>query len=189
MKILNEFGIKPTTTHKAAGYDFYIPNIQTPVEEADFILEAFSKSYNKSVDELKNLINDLYLQVSAVYGDDKIVGQEMNILMLYLAIDSPGIKFKDDPVEAFVDSYLVFDNSGKRLSSSGGLIWKKVNEIQAGGLASGIVDGRENPTGKIYFSKVLGWSETGGFGSRSDDLQADSGGGLPDLSDFLGGNN
>ena len=82
-----------------------------------------------------------------------------------------------------------FDNSGKRLSSSGGLIWKKVNEIQAGGLASGIVDGRENPTGKIYFSKVLGWSETGGFGSRSDDLQADSGGGLPDLSDFLGGNN
>lgn len=113
MKILNEFGIKPTRTHKAAGYDFYIPNIQTPVEEADFILEAFSKSYNKSVEELKNLINDLYLQVSAVYGEDKIAGQEMNILMLYLAIDSPGIKFKDDPVEVFVDSYLVFDDSGK----------------------------------------------------------------------------
>ena len=113
MKILNEFGITPTRTHKAAGYDFYIPNIQLPVEEAGFILEAFSKSYGKSVDELKQLIDDLSLQVSAVHGADKLSGQEMNILMLYLAIDSLGIKLQENPIETFVDAYLVFDDSGK----------------------------------------------------------------------------
>ena len=80
-------------------------------------------------------------------------------------------------------------HSNNTLTSVRGGIAKKLSDIQAGALASGIVDGRENPTGKIYFSKVLGWSETGGFGSRSDDLQADSGDGLPDLSDFLSGNN
>lgn len=110
-KILNEFGIKPSTNHLAAGYDFYIPNITKPIEECDSILEAFSTSYNKSIQELKNLINDLYLQISAVYGEEKIVGQEMNILHLYLALDST-TKTVDDPIEFFVDNTLVFDKNG-----------------------------------------------------------------------------
>lgn len=112
MKILNEFGIKPTRTGRAAGYDFYIPNIKTSVEESQFILEAFSKSYNKSVEELKNIIDDLYLQVSATYGEDKISNEEMNILMLYLSIDSPVLRASDDPIETFVDNYLVYDKNG-----------------------------------------------------------------------------
>ena len=78
-----------------------------------------------------------------------------------------------------------FDNSGVRLSSAGGLIWKKVTEIQAGGVASGIVDGRENPTGKIYFSKaVLGWSENGIMRQNDADVGAACDG-LPDLSAFM----
>lgn len=112
MKILNEFGIKPTRTHTAAGYDFYIPNIKTSVEDSDFILEAFSKSYKKSVDELKTLIDELYLQVSAVHGEEKITGQEMNVLMLYLALDSYDVRYAEDPVEAFVDCKLIFDANG-----------------------------------------------------------------------------
>ena len=112
MKIFNEFGIKPTRTHTAAGYDFYIPNIKTPVEESEFILEAFSKSYKKSVDELKSLIDELYLQVSAVYGEDKVAGQEMNILLLYLALDSYDIRYSEDSIETFVDSKLIFDANG-----------------------------------------------------------------------------
>lgn len=71
------------------------------------------------------------------------------------------------------------------LTSAGGLILKKVNEIQTTGLASGIVDGRENPTGKIYFSKaVLGWSEDG---RRRDDLQGQNENlqSFPDLAGLL----
>ena len=112
MKVLNEFGIKPTRTHTAAGYDFYIPNIKTLPEESEFILEAFSKSYKKSVEELKNLINDLYLQVAAVYGEDKVTGQEMNILLLYLALDSFDVKYSADPIDTFVDVKLIFDDKG-----------------------------------------------------------------------------
>ena len=115
MKIFNEFGIAPTRTHTAAGYDFYVPNIKLAVEDADFILESFSKSYKKSVDELKSLIDELYLQVSAVKGEEKATGQEMNILLLYLCLESYALKYeyKDDPIEAFVDYYLIFDNDGK----------------------------------------------------------------------------
>jgi len=112
MKVFNEFGVKPTRTHTAAGYDFYIPNIKTSVEESEFILEAFSKSYKKSVDELKQIIDDLVLQVSAVYGEDKVAGQEMNILLLYLALDSYDVRHADDPVETFVDCKLIFDANG-----------------------------------------------------------------------------
>ena len=113
MKILNEFGIRPTKTFTAAGYDFYIPNITRSVEDSDFILNAFSKSYKKSVEELKNLIDSLTLQVDAVYGEEKTTGQEMNILLLYLSLDSAALKVSEDPVETFVDNYLIFDDSGK----------------------------------------------------------------------------
>ena len=115
MKILNEFGIKPTRTYTAAGYDFYIPNIKSSVEDSDFILKAFSTSYKKSIDELKEIIDDLYLQVSAVYGEDRIIGNEMNVLMLYLALDSDWINNKeyDNKIDLFVDSWLIFDENNK----------------------------------------------------------------------------
>ena len=71
------------------------------------------------------------------------------------------------------------------LSSAGGQIIKKVSDLQAAGVASGIVDGRENPTGKIYFSKaVLGWSENGIMRQNDTDAGAACDG-LPDLSAFM----
>ena len=113
MKILNEFGITPTRNHTAAGYDFYIPNINKTVEESEDILNAFSKSYKKSVDELKDLINKLYLQISAVYGEDKVENNEMNILMLYLALDSSHLEDNEYKIEKFVDDWLIFDENNK----------------------------------------------------------------------------
>ena len=65
--------------------------------------------------------------------------------------------------------YFYNANGHSQLTSAAGDFRKKVFDIQQGAIASGIVDGRENPTGKIYFSKaVLGWSEDG---SRRQDLQ------------------
>ena len=39
----NEFGIAPTTNHAAAGYDFYVPYLDT-VEKKAKALKAFEKS-------------------------------------------------------------------------------------------------------------------------------------------------
>ena len=157
MKIFNEFGIKPTTNCKAAGYDFYIPDIKTSPEDSAHILKAFSASYKKSIDELNNLINELYLQVSAVYGEDKVAGQEMNILMLYLALDSYAINFSDDPIERFVDSYLIFDKSGKP-----GI---KPNVLDHVFINSGIHTALEPGTAGIFFNKS-------GRGTKGWDIRA-----------------
>lgn len=152
MKILNEFGIKPTRTGRAAGYDFYIPNITKPVEECDSILEAFSKSYNKSVDELKSLIDELYLQISAVYGEEKVVGEEMNILHLYLSLDSV-TKTVEDPIEYFVDYTLVFDSNGNP-----GIKPRVLDHIK---INSGIHTLLNRGTAGVFFNKsgkgVKGW--------------------------------
>lgn len=76
-----------------------------------------------------------------------------------------------------------YDNNGScELTSASAQILKKASDIQKGGLVSGIVDGRENPTGKIYFSKaVLGWSESGP-GRVSDDLPQEKQKNIPDFS-------
>lgn len=40
-------------------------------------------------------------------------------------------------------------------------VYKKALEIEESGLSAGLVDSRENPTGRIYYSKArLGWRET-----------------------------
>ena len=109
MRIYNEFGVRPTTNHKAAGYDFYIPNIVKPVEKCDVIFEAFSKSYKMSVQDLHDLQNNLLNYAQEIWGD-KVKGNEMNILFLYLFTDAP-FKLDDDPITYFVEEYLIFDDN------------------------------------------------------------------------------
>ena len=79
-------------------------------------------------------------------------------------------------------SWFYGDNGHGKLTSQGGEIYKKACEIQKKGFVSGISDGRENPTGKIYLTKALfGWSDTGGGMLPADDRQEKSAA-LPDLS-------
>jgi dUTPase len=114
MKIFNEFGINPTTTHRAAGYDFYIPNITLTPEESDFIFEAFSKSYGKTIEELHHILNELCTSVNYFKGEGMSNGQEMNLLLLYLAFDCPALKIPNiNKFDSFVNDYLIFDKDGK----------------------------------------------------------------------------
>lgn len=54
-----------------------------------------------------------------------------------------------------------YDSQGQGLTSSRLDIAKKARQIEESGIAAGLVDGRENPTGRIYYSKArLGWQET-----------------------------
>lgn len=91
--------------------------------------------------------------------------------------------FKD--FSGLSSGYFYNANGHSKLTSARGDFRKKVFEIQQGAIASGIVDGRENPTGKIYFSKaVLGWSENGI--TRADAMQEnEKNAGLPDLAALM----
>ena len=115
LKINNVFGIKPSLNHEAAGLDFYIPNIPVDIteEQYDIILTSFQKSYGFNREEINQVLNELILQVSAEYGEE-YVGQELNILHLYLALTSFSIKYlehSEDKVSEFVDNYLIFDKN------------------------------------------------------------------------------
>ena len=54
-----------------------------------------------------------------------------------------------------------YHDTEKRLSSSQVDLWKKAREIEERALSSAICDSKENPTGRIYYTKArLGWRES-----------------------------
>ena len=117
LKINNVFGVKPSLNHEAAGLDFYIPNIPADISKDEYntILNAFQKSYGVNETEIKHILNELILQVSAQYGEE-YVGQELNILHLYLATTSSVLSYMENVenmISTFVDNYLIFDNNKK----------------------------------------------------------------------------
>lgn len=53
-----------------------------------------------------------------------------------------------------------YDSQGQGLTSARIDIVKKARAVEESALSAGLVDGRENPTGRIYYSKArLGWQE------------------------------
>lgn len=117
LKINNVFGITPSLNYEAAGLDFYIPYISADISKDEYntILNAFQKSYGVNETEIKHILNELVLQVSAQYGEE-YVGQELNILHLYLATTSAVLSYMENVenmISLFVDNYLIFDNNKK----------------------------------------------------------------------------
>ena len=115
--------------------------------------------------EKVNNLADLWVYLCNAYGKVALVND-----FIYFSGVSRGWFYADN------------GHNSNTLTSAGGGLVKKLSDIQAAAIGSGIVDGRENPTGKIYFSKaVLGWSENGIMRQNSDDMQENNGA-LPDLS-------
>ena len=113
----NEFGIAPTTNHAAAGYDFYVPYLDT-VEKKAKALKAFEKSYKKTSEELEELMNKLKISVTSQWGHRFVEDNIENILMLYLSLDSNtlndlGAINSDARISSFVNNYLLFDENLK----------------------------------------------------------------------------
>lgn len=130
LKILNKFGILPTKNCRAAGYDFFVPNIVDPSEEdTTMILQAFSDSYGKSLEELVALANRLSLQMSACGYEVQAETQQLNVLHLYLSLTSYSLlelEDEDEQIEYFVDNYLTFDSN-----SVAGLVLETNDHIKA----------------------------------------------------------
>lgn len=117
LKIYNGFGIKPTNTHQSAGMDFYVPLIDCTDEKiAKNAYEGFKKSYNKTGDELLQLLHDIReCVISTVFET-----HSLNILHLYLAFydkplaDSQRMNeniYQKAPIYMFMQKYLVFDDN------------------------------------------------------------------------------
>ena len=54
-----------------------------------------------------------------------------------------------------------YDYDGRGLTAARVQLAKKARQIEEAGIAAALTDGRENPTGRIYYSKArLGWQET-----------------------------
>ena len=97
MKIYNAFGITPTNTHVSAGSDYYIPNITTD-KQKKLAFEAFKKSYNKTDDELNEII-DIF---SKYVTDENIY----NAVHLYLALYSPYLNNLKDNVSGSIEYFM-----------------------------------------------------------------------------------
>lgn len=112
MKIYNGFGIQPTNNYVSAGTDFYIPNIDTAnVDIANRAINAFSKSYNISVDAMQQIIT---LMSYRIKNTELFKKEYVNILHLYLALDSKTLRNKHDIFEniaTFISEYLIFDKT------------------------------------------------------------------------------
>lgn len=110
MKIYNGFGIQPTNNFTSAGTDFYIPHINNDdTDIANRAIQAFSKSYNIPVDAMQQIIT---LMSYRIKNSELFKKEYINILHLYLALDSKTLRNKHDifdNISTFISEYLVFD--------------------------------------------------------------------------------
>ena len=107
-KVYNGFGIMPSKNYTAAGYDFFVPNIDSSNEIVKTrAWEAFKKSYNKTDEELEYIYNELSLNVSSIYGEDKWNEKtDFNILMLFLSLDADYSVINDDDIDKQINEFI-----------------------------------------------------------------------------------
>ena len=118
LRILNVFGITPVGNGMSAGMDFFMPKFKAygmySKKMGKTIMEAFSKSYGKSEEELADLADKLVLYVTATKGEKFVENNDLNLLQLFLCLDSFFINDcvdLDDKIDTFVENYLVFDGN------------------------------------------------------------------------------
>ena len=112
MKILNEFGIKPTFNFTAAGADFYIPYFDE--DKKDIAFKAFTESYKVTFTDIHNIYNAIKFFLPENHKNEE--KNILNIIHLFLGLDSAAInsyEYIPERVELFVKRYLVFDSKNR----------------------------------------------------------------------------
>lgn len=143
VRILNEFGIKPSFNHQAAGADFYIPYFDE--DKRDIAFSAFEKSYKKTRNDIENIYQAIIAFTKDLHLNEK---QVINIVHLYLSIDSTALNSYDnevDKISLFCKRYLDIDTLGRPGISC------ELNDALL--INSGIHVALEHNTAGIFFNK------------------------------------
>ena len=123
MKILNDFGIKPTNSFVSAGSDYYIPNIDTQAK-AEKAYKAFEKSYKVTSENIEELIVNFECYY---FKNEKMRNQIPNLVHLYLALYDPILDMSkttlgvQKTVIEFCENYVVYDEENNKVGIRVGL--------------------------------------------------------------------
>lgn len=110
-KVFNGFGIKPSKSYAAAGWDFYVPNV-TDEEIKKVAYDAFKKSYKKTDRELNIILNRLEKELTLIGKENEFKVHNINILHLFLSLDGAIMRTSQNKVDTFVHYYLVWSDEG-----------------------------------------------------------------------------
>ena len=109
-KVFNGFGIKPSKSYSAAGWDFYVPNI-TDENNKKTAFEAFKKSYNKKEKELNAILSRIEKELDKRDKLERFKIHNINLLHLFLSVDGSIMQTSQNKVETFVNCYLVWNEN------------------------------------------------------------------------------
>ena len=110
-KVFNGFGIKPSKSYTAAGWDFYVPNV-IDEEKKKVAYESFKKSYKKTDRELNIILNRLEKELTLIGQEDAFKTHNINILHLFLSLDGAIMRTSQNKVDTFVHYYLTWSDEG-----------------------------------------------------------------------------
>lgn len=112
LNIYNGFGIKPTNTHKSAGIDYYIPNVNIEnIEVYNRAVNAILKSYKITQETYNRIFNEFSFKLSNT-------NHIFNIIHLFLSLDSSkyikDLTSEDEikkSINSFISYHLTFDKN------------------------------------------------------------------------------
>lgn len=108
MKIYNAFGITPTNTYVSAGSDYYVPDLKDE-DKWDIVLEAFSKSYGVSDEDVDRVLELMYTLAPECMKDNIV-----NLVHLFFATYNSELEELKQydlarAILIFLDDYMVYD--------------------------------------------------------------------------------
>lgn len=112
-RIYNGFGIKPTKSYAAAGWDFYIPSVKCPDEETQKrMYEAIKKSYKKTDKQMQIIFERLEKELTLFRMEDRYRDWKMTLALLFLSVDGAIMRSSQNKIVTFVNYYLTWNEDG-----------------------------------------------------------------------------
>ena len=115
-RIYNGFGITPTKSYNAAGWDFYIPAISDVTDTVleNRIREALKKSYKKTNKQLDTIIERFANEMQLRDMEEEFEKWKYSILLLFFGIDGAIMRSSQNKVATFISYYLIWEDETGR---------------------------------------------------------------------------
>lgn len=149
LKIVNDFGITPTTSYTAAGLDFYIPKLSDlSTDKRAIAVEAFKKSFNVSDEDMNKLFDYFSHELTARIGADKAPYLIEDAIHLFLGLDCPNSRRKSTDLETKVSFFC-----NERMVYEDGKLGMKLDFGDHIKINSGIKEALPHSYAGIFFNK------------------------------------